>query len=794
MKTLFERIKTERLYFDGGFGTMLQAKGLAGGEAPEDWNLTHPQDVIDVHMQYLAAGCDIITTNTFGINRSKYGDWRERIAAAMDIAKKAVCDFENRYIAFDVGPTGRLMAPLGDLDFEEAVAIYSDNIKLAAELGADLIIIETMNDCHETKAAVLAAKESCKLPVIVSNAYDRSGKLMTGASVGAMVAMLEGLGVDALGLNCSFGPDVALEIIDEFLAVSSTPIIAMPNAGLPRVENGSTVYDVSADEFSDYMASIAKKGASILGGCCGTTPEFIKKTIEMTKDIPVKPLFQKHLTVVSSYTHAVRIDNQPILIGERINPTGKPRLKEALRSGNMSYIIGEASAQVDAGAHILDVNVGLPEIDEIKTLKNTVTAVQSVTDLPLQIDTANPAALEQALRIYNGKPLINSVNGEPESMAKVFPLARKYGGAVIALTMDRQGIPETAMGRVNIAKRIIETAKDYGIDSCDIIVDPLCLTVSSDSKSALVTLDAVRMLHDMGIKTSLGVSNISFGLPEREKINTVFFACALENGLNCAIMNPRSAAMMDVYYAFRALHNLDIACSDYISHTSENENQPVQNAAADADISLVQAIVKGLKDKSAELARELLKSQEPLSVINGHIIPALNDIGGQFESHKAFLPQLLMSADAATAAFAEVKAVIPKDSTEDSGRFIIATVKGDIHDIGKNIVRVMLESYGFTVYDLGRDVDPQKVLDKVVETGCKLVGLSALMTTTVPSMEATIKLLKDYDPEITTVVGGAVLNQEYADMIGADFYARDAMDTVRFAQKYYSGADKFTSD
>lgn len=785
MNTLLQRIKSERLYFDGGLGTMLQAKGLAGGEAPEDWNLSHPQEVMDVHRQYLEAGCDIITTNTFGINRSKQQNWRELIEAAMDIAKKAVSGFEGRYIAFDIGPTGRLMAPLGDLDFEEAVAIYSDNIRLAARLGADLIIIETMNDCHETKAAVIAAKESCKLPVIVSNAYDRQGKLMTGASVAAMVAILEGLRVDAFGLNCSFGPDVALEIVDEFAAVSSTPIIAMPNAGLPRVENGSTVYDVSAEEFSEYMVSLAKKGVSILGGCCGTTPEFIKKTIEKTKDIPVKPISQKHLTVVSSYTHAVRIDDQPILIGERINPTGKPRLKEALRSENMGYIIGEAAAQADAGAHILDVNVGLPEIDEVKMLKSTVVAVQSVTDLPLQLDTANPAALEQALRIYNGKPLINSVNGEPESMAKVFPLARKYGGAIIALTMDKQGIPTTAQGRVDIAKRIIETAKEYGIDSCDIIVDPLCLTVSSDSKSAFVTLEAVRIMHGMGIKTSLGVSNISFGLPEREKINTAFFACALENGLNCAIMNPRSAAMMDVYYAFRALHDLDTACSDYIAHTSQSGDTPAQSTTVSVDITLAQAIVKGLKDKSAELARELLKTAEPLSVINEHIIPALNDIGGQFERHKAFLPQLLMSADAATAAFAEVKAVIPKESADDSGRFIIATVKGDIHDIGKNIVRVMLESYGFTVYDLGRDVEPQRVLDKVIETGCKLVGLSALMTTTVPSMEATIKLLKDYDPQITTVVGGAVLNQEYADMIGADFYAKDAMDTVRFAQKYY---------
>lgn len=787
MTTVLEKLSQGRIYIDGGLGTMLQSKGLKGGEAPEIWSLTHPEILTEIHREYLSAGCDAVTANTFGVNSDKYQNYAELITAAIGCARAAANEFSGRFVALDVGPTGRLMEPLGDLRFEEAVKIFSDTIKAGAEAGADLIIIETMNDCFETKAAVIAAKESCNLPIFVSNAYDKSGKLMTGADPLAMLSMLEGLGVNAIGLNCSFGPDVVLELIPSFIENSSTPIIAMPNAGLPRVENGKTIYDISPEDFSDYMAQLAQKGIAVLGGCCGTTPEYMRLTIEKTKSIPCPKPNKKTDTVVSSYTHGVKIGSSPILIGERINPTGKPRLKEALRQENMNYILGEAVSQSEAGAHILDVNVGLPEIDEVKMLSKVVAAVQAVSDLPLQLDSTNPQALEAAMRIYGGKPLINSVNGEAESMDAIFPLVQKYGGSVIALTMDKKGIPETAEGRLEIAQRIVNRAKEYGIEANDIIFDPLCLTVSSNPLSAVTTLKAVELLNQSGYKTSLGVSNISFGLPAREKINTVFFAQALEKGLDCAIMNPKSPAMMDVYYAHRVLHGLDTGCTDYIGYASaDTAVNAVSPSAAGSELTLTKAIVKGLKDDAAALCKELLKAEEPLSIVNERIIPALNDIGKQFEDKKAYLPQLLMSADAATAAFAEVKAVIPKESEDASKAVILATVKGDIHDIGKNIVRVMLESYGFKVYDLGRDVDPEIVLEAATKTGCRLVGLSALMTTTVPSMEATIKLLKEnFGDGVTTVVGGAVLNREYADMIGADFYAKDAMDTVRFAQKYY---------
>ncbi len=775
------------VYFDGGLGTMLQQMGLSGGEPPESWNVTRPGDVIKLHKSYLEAGSNIITANTFGINRDKYENYRELIFAAMECAKKAAENYPESFIAFDLGPSGRMMEPLGDLGFEEAVSLFSANVKAAAEAGADLILIETMNDCLETKAAVMAAKENCTLPVFVTNAYDISGNLMTGASPEAMIAMLEGLSVDALGMNCSFGPDVMLKMADRFASASSLPLIANPNAGLPRVENGKTVYDVPADDFSDYMVQLAKRGFTILGGCCGTTPEYIQKTVEKTSGVPFNPPSKKDITAVSSGIRAVSIGNRPVLIGERINPTGKPRLKEALRSGDMSYILNEAVEQSDAGAHILDINVGLPEIDEVKMLAQVSSAVQSVTELPLQLDSADPKALERAMRAYCGKPLINSVNAEQEKMSQIFPLVKKYGGVVIALTMDSSGIPKTARERVILAEKIVCEAKKYGIEKRDIIVDPLCLTVSSDQDSALVTLEAVRMLKNAGYKTSLGVSNISFGLPEREKINSCFFASALENGLNCAIMNPRSKGMMDVYYAFKTLHGMDPGCSDYIGYASLGASESGKaSTASENAITLSDAIVKGLKIKARELAVKLLETVPPLEVIDIHIIPALNDIGEQFEAKKAYLPQLLMSADAATAAFSAVKEAIPRSEASSLKKIIIATVKGDIHDIGKNIVKVMLESYGFTVYDLGRDVDPETVLECVKKTSCRLVGLSALMTTTVPSMEKTIKLLHDFDSSIKIVAGGAVLTQEYANMIGADFYAKDAMDTVRYAQKYYS--------
>jgi len=784
MTKITDIIKTQRLYFDGGTGTVLQLMGLPAGTPPEMWNITSPEKVTALHESYISSGANIIKTNTFGVNRDKYDNYEELINAALDCAEKAVSGHENTFIAFDIGPTGRLLKPLGDLDFEEAVDIFSANIKVAAS-RADVILIETMNDSYETKAAVLAAKENCDLPIFVTNVYDENGKLMTGASPEAMIAMLESLGVSALGMNCSLGPDKMLGLVDRFTENASVPIIVNPNAGLPVVVDGKTVFNTDSETFSDYMVKMAEKGACILGGCCGTNPEYIRKTVEKTLSLEYFVPEYKEKTVISSYTHVVEIDTQPILIGERINPTGKPRFKDALRSNDMNYIVNEAVKQVDAGVHVLDVNVGLPEIDEKVMMKNAVETVQAVTDVPLQLDSNNSSVLENAMRIYNGKPLVNSVNGEEESMKKIFPLVQKYGGSVIALTMDNKGIPETAEERVEIAERIISVASQYGIGKKDIIVDPLALTVSSNQQSAMITLRAVKLLREKGIKTSLGVSNISFGLPKRELINSTFFANALENGLNCAIMNPFASGMMDVYYSSRVLHGLDPACADYINYANSSESQSVEKSIKNEDVTLHRAVYKGMKENAVFAVKELLKKTEPLNVVNEHIIPALNDIGADFESKKAFLPQLLMSAEAASAAFEEVKSVMPKSEISVNKSVVLATVKGDIHDIGKNIVKVMLESYGFTVYDLGRDVSPETVLEAVFKYNCKLVGLSALMTTTVPAMADTIKLLRDKVSDIKVMVGGAVLNKEYAEMINADFYGADAMESVRIAENFY---------
>ena len=564
MKKITDVIKERRVYFDGGTGTVLQSMGLPAGQPPELWNISEPEKIIGLHRSYLDAGCDIIKTNTFGINRNKFDNYDELIKAGIECARKAVGDREDKYIAFDMGPTGRLLEPLGDLPFEEAVSIFADNVKVAAQCGADLVLIETMNDSLETKAAVLAVKENSGLPVFVTNVYDAGGKLMTGASPAAMISLLEGLRVDALGMNCSLGPDIMLNIIGEFAKYSSVPVIVNPNAGLPEVRDGQTVYNIGAEDFSDYMIRLAESGACILGGCCGTTPEFIRRTVEKTIDLPYSYPEEKSCTLVSSYTHAVEIGNDPILIGERINPTGKPKLKEALRSGDLGYILNEAIRQSDAGVHILDVNVGLPEIDETEMMLKSVAAIQSVTDLPLQIDTTNSDTLSAAMRIYNGKPLVNSVNGTEESMNKVLPVVQRYGGGLIALTIDEKGIPDNAQDRVKIAEKIIERAAEYGIQKKDIIVDPLALTISSNPESAIVTLEAVRLLGEIGVKTSLGISNISFGLPQRELITSTFYANALGRGLNCAIMNPFSEAMMNTYYAYRALNMLDKGCTDYI--------------------------------------------------------------------------------------------------------------------------------------------------------------------------------------------------------------------------------------
>ena len=795
---LLEKIRTSLTYCDGGMGTLLQARGLKPGEFPELWNLSHPQDIVDIHCQYLDAGCNIVTANTFGAYRPRHGDKLESvIAAGLANAREAVSRFSgDRYVAYDMGSLGRMLKPLGDLAFDDAVEIFAQSVRIAARHGADLIFIETINDSYEAKAAVLAAKENCDLPVFITCVYDAQAKLMTGADPAAMVAMLEGLGVDALGMNCSLGPKQMLPIVPMLAAETSLPLIVNPNAGLPRsTPDGKTVFDVDADGFADYMVEIVKAGAGLIGGCCGTTPEYIRKTVEKTSALPFRAPEKKTHTVVSSYTHAVRIGEGPVLIGERINPTGKARFKQALREHDVDYILNEGVRQQEAGAHILDVNVGLPEIDEPAMMLDVVRELQSVSDLPLQIDTVDPKAMELAMRACNGKPLVNSVNGKPESMEAVFPLVKKYGGVMVALTIGPDGIPATAEGRYAIAADIVEKAEVFGIDRRNIIVDPLAMAISSDPQSANVTLESIRLIEErLGVHTSLGVSNISFGLPNRDVVTSTFFAIALQIGLDAAIMNPFSVEMMKVYHAFRALRGMDANCESYIGFASGLSTQTVSsgsavntNDAADAD-PLKHAVIKGLKEKAGALAAQLAAEQDPLDIINGQIIPALDVVGKGFENKTIFLPQRLMSAEAAKYAFEAVKAAMPASGTVSKGKVVLATVKGDIHDIGKNIVRTLLSNYGYDVLDLGKDVAPKAVVDCVLDNGVTLVGLSALMTTTVPAMEETIAELRKHSPSTKVVVGGAVLTQEYADMIGADHYAKDAMETVRWAETHFAKA------
>lgn len=788
--TILEKIKNGFTFFDGGTGTVLQKKGLTAGELPEEWNLTHREDIINLHLSYINAGSNIINTNTFGANILKFekAHLQEIIDAAIENALEAKrrSGREDVWIALDIGPSGKLLKPYGALDFEDAVSVFAETVKIAAD-RTDIINIETMTDSYETKAAVLAAKENSNLPVFATNVYDAKGKLMTGADAKAMVAMLEGLGVSAIGLNCSLGPAEMKNIASDICKYASVPVIVKPNAGLPKTENGQTVYDVLPEDFASEMAEIAKSGALILGGCCGTNPDYIKALVEKTKDVKPSEITDKNTTLVSSYTHAVEIGKKPVIIGERINPTGKKLFKEALRNHNIGYILDEGFSQQEKKCHILDVNVGLPEINEKELLTEVVEELQAVIDLPLQIDTSDISAMESAMRRYNGKPMINSVNGKQESMDKIFPLVKKYGGVLVGLTLDENGIPETADGRVAVAEKIYKEAEKYGIAKKDIVIDPLTLTVSTGSDNAKITLDAVRKIRKIGGKTVLGVSNVSFGLPERQNINSVFYTLALNAGLDAAIINPKSDDMMKAYYSFCALMGYDENFLDYIGFASETKKEDVvvKKDESEKD-SLKTAVLKGMGEKASASTEKLLLEMKPTELIDEILIPALDEVGQAFEKNKIFLPQLLMSADAASKAFDVIKsAMANNENTIKKGSIVIATVKGDIHDIGKNIVKVILENYGYEVIDLGKDVPAENIVETVVEKNIKLCGLSALMTSTVPAMEETIKLLNEKAPDCKTVVGGAVLTQEYADMIGASFYAKDAMETVRFAEKIF---------
>ena len=780
-------IKNNIVYLDGGMGTLLQKSGLQPGELPERWNISHPEVIKEIHKSYYDSGSNIVNTNTFGANSLKFGtdELSEIIYHAVknaDEARKASSGKQEKFIALDVGPTGKLLKPLGDLDFEDAVKAFAEVISLGVKYGVDLITIETMNDSYETKAAVLAAKENSDLPIIVTNAYGENGRLMTGADPAVMAAMLEGMGVDAIGANCSLGPKQLMGVMDELLKYCSVPVAFKPNAGLPKSDGKVTYYDVDAEEFAQDIKLAIANGVRIVGGCCGTTPEYIKKVCELTHDMRPKEIEKKTYSVCTSYNKAVFFGEKPILIGERINPTGKKRFKQALLENDIGYILQEAVNQQAKGVHVLDVNVGLPGIDEAQMLTNSVCELQCVTDLPLQIDSSDPVAMESALRRYNGKAMINSVNGKEENLNAIFPLVKKYGGFVVALTLDEKGIPSTVDGRMKIARKILLTAALYGINKKDIIFDPLAMTVSADKMSAVTTLETVKKITEqLGCNTSLGVSNVSFGLPSRDLVNAAFFTTAMENGLSAAIMNPYSERMMEAYYSFNVVKGLDENCMDFINFASQQEVQPT--AKQESSLTLKEAIEKGLKEKASEITTAMLGNSAPLDIVNAHVIPALDNVGKRFEEKKLFLPQLLMSAEAAKASFEVIKATMSADgSSVKKGSIVIATVHGDIHDIGKNIVKLLLENYGYTVIDLGKNVPPETVLRAVTDNHAPLVGLSALMTTTVPAMEETVKLIKENAPWCKTVVGGAVLTQDYADKIGANKYAADAMETVRYAE------------
>ena len=785
--TIREELGKRILFFDGGMGTLLQEQGLQAGELPETWNLKNPEPIIQIHKAYLAAGADIILANTFGANRFKYGEDLEKIVTAgVANAKKAVAESGKKaYVALDIGSTGKLLKPMGTLDFEEAVGVFAEIIRVGEKAGADLILIETMSDTYELKAAVLAAKENSALPIMATVIFDESKKMLTGASPQVVVSLLEGLGVDALGINCGLGPKQMKEIVKELLKYASIPVIVNPNAGLPRSENGKTVFDVGAEEFAEDMEEIVTMGAWFAGGCCGTTPAHIQAMVEKCKEITPVPITPKNYTFVTSYSTAVELGGIPVIIGERINPTGKSKFKQALRDHNIDYILEEGVKQEDSGAHILDVNVGLPEIDEAAMMETIVYELQSIMPIPLQIDTTNMEAMERALRIYNGKPMINSVNGKAEIMEQVFPLVKKYGGVVVGLALDEDGIPDTTEGRLAIAEKIYQTGEKYGISRKDIVIDALVMTMSTNNESAKITLDTVKEITARGGKTVLGVSNISFGLPQRELINAAFFTMAMNNGLSAGIINPNAKAMRQAYDTFCVLGGYDAQCMNYIENYAVTDAPNAAAKSAAAKLNLTDSIIKGLKDQAYRATEEELKTKEPMEIINGELVPALDVVGQGFEKGTMFLPQLLMSAEAAKAGFEAIRQYVQShgEAQEKKATIVIATVKGDIHDIGKNIVKVLLENYGYEVIDLGKDVPPEKIVETVVDKHAPLVGLSALMTTTVVNMEESIKELHKEAPWCKIMVGGAVLTQEYADMIGADFYGKDAMQSVYYAER-----------
>lgn len=784
MKKIFDNKKV--VLFDGGMGTMLQKGVLKDGELPELLNITNPDAILFVHKMYVDAGCDVVTTNTFGANRRKLKTSEkvnEVITKGVTTAKKSGA----KYVALDIGPLGTMLKPYGDMDFNKAYDLFKEQVLAGKNAGADLVVIETMSDLKEAKAALLAVKENSDLPCVVTMSFESDGRTFLGTTPEIAAVTFSSMGADMVGINCSLGPKEIIDFVSRMLTVSRVPVIVQPNAGLPSIVDGNTVYNISPDEFALHVKTMLEMGVKAVGGCCGTTPEHIK-TVKNLIDHNVFNEFEpKFVTAFTSSQNCVLIDNnQTCVIGERINPTGKKRLKQALKDNDMSYIISEAISQTEAGADVLDVNAGLPDIDEKFMLTKMVNEIQAITPLPLQIDSTDAIAIESAVREYSGKPIINSVNGKTESMEQIFPIAKKYGASVVALTLDENGIPDKAEDRISIAKRIIEKAKDYGIPKQDILIDCLVLTASTNQHTVTQTLKAVSMAKNiLGVNTVLGVSNVSFGLPNRPLVNSTFLSAAFGCGLTAPILNPLSKEYMDVVNSFRLLNNEENSMENYIDKYS-GFNADKQNSDSSL-LSVEDIIIKGYKALCADAVRKLIDTGiEPMEIINSKFIPALNIVGDKFEKGEMFLPQLMASAETAKNGFDVLAGIGKTDKCADNDKkIILATVKGDIHDIGKNIVKMILQNYGYNVIDLGKDVEPDIIVDNIKNSGAKLVGLSALMTTTVKYMQQTVELIKQKCPDCKIMVGGAVLTEEYTKMIGADFYAKDALEGAKIAEKVF---------
>ncbi len=816
--TFREALKEGFVFFDGSMGALLQGM-QAEGRCPEGWklpeelNLSNPDIIEAVHEEYLAAGANVVLTNTFGGTRCKLDEAglavEETVSAAVAAARRAAARHPGSFVALDIGPTGKLLEPMGTFSFDEAYEAFAEQVRAGAAAGADLALIETMSDPYEMKAAILAVKEHSDLPVVASATFQDNNRTLSGADPAAVAAMMEGLGADAVGFNCGGDLEHARELAREFVRWSSIPVFMEPNAGLPTVENGRTVFKVGPEEFAQTLKQGAMDGVRLLGGCCGTTPAHIAAMTRACRGLQPLPVPDKRNVLVTSWSGALELGKGPLIVGERINPTGKKKFREALLDNDMNYVLNEGKRQLDAGAHILDVNVGLPGIDEADMMIRAVRELQRTFPAPLQIDSSEPEVLEKALRYYNGKALVNSVNGKQAVMDAVFPVVKKYGGVLVALALDEDGIPDTAEGRLRVARKIVEKAEAMGIDRKNIIVDTLTMTVSSQQKEAMETVRAIPMVKkELGVATILGVSNISFGLPQRDVINSVFFGAALNAGLDACIINPLSEPMMAVWRSHRALFGLDENCLEYIGTYSaaapvsmagagNGVPGPARSAggAAGPDTAgapknsdrieeMKDVIISGMRDLSRPLAEELLKKYTPVEIIDRCIVPALDAVGKDYEKGKKFLPQLLLSADTVSRAFEAIKEHLEKSGakTEPKGSIVIATVHGDIHDIGKNIVKAMLENYGYAVLDLGKDVPPEQVVQAVKDEKPGIVGLSALMTTTVANMEKTIRMIREQNLPVKIMVGGAVLTPEYAEHIGADFYGKDAMASVAIAR------------